>query len=86
MLAAEGRLLVIEFLLPEIVDRADPELEPRLMSDLNMLAVTGGKERSAAEWKSLLHRAGFECRGILPVAGELVSIIEAAPLPLKSIG
>ncbi len=85
VLGAEDRVLVIEFVLPDVVDRADPELEARLMSDLNMLAVTGGKERGAAEWKSLLHRAGFECRGILPVAGELVSIIEAAPQPLKSV-
>jgi ubiquinone/menaquinone biosynthesis C-methylase UbiE len=80
VLPAEGRLLVIEFVLPDVVDHADPELEHRLMSDLNMLAVTGGKERSAAEWKKLLHSAGFECEGIIPVPGELVSIVEAAPL------
>jgi hypothetical protein len=70
--------LVIEFVLPDVVDHADSELELRLMSDLNMLAVTGGKERSAAEWKKLLHGAGLECQGIIPVPGELVSIIEAA--------
>ena len=80
VLPAEGRLLVIEFVLPDVVDHADPELERRLMSDLNMLAVTGGKERSAAEWKKLLSNAGFECEGIIPVPGELVSIVEAAPL------
>jgi hypothetical protein len=78
VLPDEGRLLVIEFVLPDVVDRADPELEQRLMSDLNMLAVTGGKERSAVEWKSLLTGAGFECQRIIPVAGDLVSIIEAA--------
>jgi SAM-dependent methyltransferase len=75
----EGRLLVIEFVLPGVVDHADVGLEQRLMSDLNMLAVTGGKERSAVEWKRLLSNAGFECHGIIPVPGELVSIIEAAP-------
>ncbi|MGO9441554.1 MAG: methyltransferase [Terriglobales bacterium] len=74
-----GRLLVIEFVLPDVVDHADLELELRLMSDLNMLAVTGGKERSAAEWQKLLSGADFECQGIIPVPGELVSIIEAAP-------
>jgi ubiquinone/menaquinone biosynthesis C-methylase UbiE len=78
VLPPEGRLLVIEFILPDVVDHADSELELRLMSDLNMLAVTGGKERSAAEWKKLLHGAGLECQGIIPVPGELVSIIEAA--------
>jgi hypothetical protein len=75
----DGRLLVIEFVLPDVVDHADAQLEYRLMSDLNMLAVTGGKERSAAEWKKLLRSAGFECQRIVPVPGELVSIIEAAP-------
>jgi hypothetical protein len=77
----EGRLLIIEFVLPDIVDRADTALEQRLMSDINMLAVTGGKERSAAEWKMLLGSAGFECRGVIPVTGELVSIVEAAARP-----
>jgi hypothetical protein len=72
-----GRLLVIEFVLPDVVDRADAGLEQRLASDLNMLAVTGGKERSAVEWKSLLGRASFTCERILPVTGDLASIIEA---------
>lgn len=77
VLPTGGRLLVIEFVLPEVVDQADEQLELRLMSDLNMLAVTGGKERSAVEWKSLLTSAGFECLRILPVPEDLVSIIEA---------
>jgi hypothetical protein len=72
-----GRLLVIEFILPDMVDHPDEQLEYRLMSDLNMLAVTGGKERSAIEWKSLLLKAGFECLRIVPVPEDLVSIIEA---------
>jgi hypothetical protein len=75
----DGFLLVIEFVLPEVFDRVDKELELRAMSDLNMLAVTGGKERSAAEWKRLLLRARFEVRRIIAVPGEAVSIIEAAP-------
>jgi hypothetical protein len=87
VLAPEGRLLVIEFVLPDVVDHADAELEHRLMSDLNMLAVTGGKERSAVEWKGLLNGAGFQCLRMIPVSGDPVaaarwgsaSIIEAAP-------
>jgi hypothetical protein len=42
-----------------------------------MLAVTGGKERSALEWKSLIERAGFRYEGIIPVPEDLVSIVEA---------
>jgi O-methyltransferase/methyltransferase family protein len=77
VLPKEGRLLVIEFVLPDAVADADPELERRLMSDLNMLVVTGGKERTVADWKGLLTKAGFEMRDLIPVSGESVSIIEA---------
>ena len=81
VLPADGRVLVIEFLLPDVVDRADRDLEQRLMSDLNMLVVTGGKERSATEWTRLLASAGLNCERIIPVPGDLVSIIEASPAP-----
>jgi hypothetical protein len=47
-------LLVIEFVLPRLVSHADPQLEGRLMSDLNMLVVTGSRERSEHEWRALL--------------------------------
>lgn len=79
-LPADGRLLVIEFVLPDIVDQANLDLERRLMSDLNMLAVTHGKERSAVEWKALLASAALEFRSITSVPGALVSIIEAGSL------
>jgi hypothetical protein len=81
----DGRLLVMEFVLPQLVSHADPELEPRLMSDLNMLAVTGGKERSEREWKTLLGAGGFALRHVYSVgddsaSGANVSILEAEPL------
>ncbi len=78
-LPPDGRVLVIEFVLPEVVDHAEPDIEKRLMADLNMLAVTGGKERSESQWKRLLADAGLTCVKIVPVPGDLVSIIEAAP-------
>jgi precorrin-6B methylase 2 len=79
-----GRLLVIEFVLPAVVSKADPQLEGRLMSDLNMLAVTGGRERSEQEWKALLDRAGFRLIAVHPVDGDTlmvrnVGIVEAVP-------
>jgi len=84
-----GCLLVIEFVLPDVIAHADPKLEAHLMSDLNMMAVTGGKERSAAEWTKLLRSAGFELRRIVPVSTETgsareVSIIEAVPVPKQN--
>jgi hypothetical protein len=79
-----GSLLIIEFILPPLVSQADPQLESHLMSDLNMLAVTGGKERSEREWRALLEAAGFILTGVYPVGGDTrmvrnVGIVEAKP-------
>lgn len=79
-----GRLLIIEFILPPLISHADPQLEGHLMSDLNMLAVTGGKERSEREWKALLEPAGFTLVTVDPVGGDAlmvrnVGIVEAKP-------
>jgi hypothetical protein len=79
-----GTLLIIEFILPPLVSHADPQLEGHLMSDLNMLAVTGGKERSERQWKTLLEAAGFILSGVYPVGGDHlmvrnVGILEAKP-------
>ncbi len=81
-----GTLLIIEFILPPLVAHADPQLEGRLMSDLNMLAVTGGRERSEREWKNLLQQAGFTLTRVYPVDGDTqlvrnVGIVEAKPVP-----
>jgi ubiquinone/menaquinone biosynthesis C-methylase UbiE len=80
-----GRLLVIEFVLPPVISHADPKLEGLLMSDLNMLAVTGGRERSEREWKTLLEAAGFRLNQVYPVAGDTlmvrnVGVLEATPI------
>ena len=79
-----GSLLIIEFILPPLVSQADPQLESHLMSDLNMLAVTGGRERSEREWRTLLEAAGFILTGVYPVGGDTrmvrnVGIVEAKP-------
>jgi SAM-dependent methyltransferase len=78
-LPPDGRILIVEFVLPEVIDRADPDLEKRLMSDLNMLLVTGGKERDTLEWRSLVARAALRCDRVIPVPDDLVSIIECTP-------
>jgi hypothetical protein len=74
----DGRILIVEFALPDVIDRADRDLEKRLLSDLNMLAVTGGRERSAMEWRTLVTRAGLRCNRVIPVPDDLVTIIECA--------
>ncbi len=72
-----GSLLVIEFVLPDVVSKPAPELVFRFMSDLNMMAVTGGRERSEHEWRHLLEEAGFMLARNIPVPELDVSILEA---------
>ena len=78
-IVSEGRLLLIEVVLPAIVEHADSAVEAMLMADINMLAVTGGRERNSAEWSSLLSSAGFELRLIVSVPGSSSNIIESIP-------
>jgi hypothetical protein len=66
-----GRVLIVERLIPQ-----DPAAAvPVLVSDLNMLVVTGGKERTNAEYGELLAAAGLSQGRILPV-GSPYGIIE----------
>lgn len=62
--AAGGRVLIVERLILD-----DPaEAVPVLLSDINMLVLTGGLERTNAEYASLLTRAGLVFGRVLPVA------------------
>jgi ubiquinone/menaquinone biosynthesis C-methylase UbiE len=76
-----GSLLVIEFVLPDVVSKPAPELVFRFMSDLNMMAVTGGRERSEQEWRHLLEEAGFALARNIAVPELDVSILEAQSMP-----
>ena len=66
-----ARLLMIEFVVP-------PGDTPHLskMSDLNMLAMLDGQERTETEWRELLTAAGFT--GIeIHQTGTPLSVIQA---------
>jgi SAM-dependent methyltransferase len=69
----EGRLLILEAVLPE-----DDTPHPGKMMDLLMLTVTGGLERTGSEYAQLLARAGFRVGGIIALASDQ-SIVEALP-------
>lgn len=66
-----SRLLIIETLVPET-----PGLHFGKIVDVIMLAVTGGRERSAAQHAELLAAAGFRFERELPTASQY-SIVEA---------
>ena len=79
-MAATDRLLVLEHVLPTQVQQIDEVVESALMLDMNMLAVTGGGERSEAAWKALLGAGGFEVSRIVAAVGTTVRVIEATPV------
>jgi SAM-dependent methyltransferase len=74
--ASDARLVVLEQVVP---DRLEDRFEHRavIRGDLTMMTV-GGKERTAAEYRTLLAEAGFRLTEIVPTASSF-SVIEAVP-------
>lgn len=56
-------LLIAEMLLAE-----PPHFSPAALMDLNMMVMTGGRERTAAQYEKLLQGAGLKISRILPLA------------------
>jgi hypothetical protein len=50
----DQHLLVIEMLLPE-----PPQTGEAAMMDLNMMVMTGGRERTLSQYQAMLEAAGF---------------------------
>ena len=74
-----GTLLLVEPIMPP-APAGTPDVLMMVMSDLNMLVCTGGKERTEAEFRSLLAGAGLALRSITPVTGPTnFSVLEAVP-------
>jgi hypothetical protein len=73
-IAADGKLLLMELVLPE---GAPPH--PGMLLDLEMLVQAGGRERTASEYGDLLSQAGFRLTRVIPTAGPM-SILEAVPV------
>jgi hypothetical protein len=74
VLPANGKLLVIELVLPS--DEA-PFLGKWL--DLHMLVMADGRERTATEYEALLRAAGFALTRVVPTAAG-PSIVESVPV------
>ena len=70
-MTADGKLLVIEMVIPD-----DNHRSPAQLIDLNMLVMTGGKERTASEYEALLSQAGFRLDRLIPT-GSPYHLVEA---------
>ncbi|AHH19718.1 O-methyltransferase family protein [Nocardia nova SH22a] len=74
---ADGRLLIVESVLPDVVDTSDPA---PYLTDISMLVNMGGQERTRAEYEKLCGRAGFTLAAVHPtVLPTSYSLIEATP-------
>jgi hypothetical protein len=70
---ASAKLLLVEMVLPE-----GDVPHPGKILDMMMLVVPGGRERTPAEYSTLLGKAGFKLSRIVPTQSP-VSIVEAIP-------
>ena len=69
--AKRGRVILLEMVLR---GHAEPDLGKLL--DIEMLAMPGGRERTADEFKALFARSGFEMTNVVPTKSPL-SVVEA---------
>ncbi|HVZ74411.1 MAG TPA: methyltransferase [Polyangia bacterium] len=71
----DGRVLIME----SVVDPASGAGAPPKLLDINMLVMTGGRERTADEFAALYRASGFELARIVP-ANPMLSVIEGRPV------
>lgn len=73
-----AKLLMIEMVMPT---HFSPSFSayPLAMTDLQMLVMTGGRERTESEFRTVLASAGFDLKRIVPTQA-LDSIIECVPV------
>jgi SAM-dependent methyltransferase len=68
-----GRLLIVDAVLP-----SGDAAHPGKLMDLLMLTVTGGVERTAEEFATLLQASDFEMGRVIPISADQ-SVVEATP-------
>jgi len=73
-IAANGRVIIFDTVVPET---SEPDFSK--FFDLNMLVMTGGKERTAKEFAQLLEASGFKLVRIIPTATP-TAIVEGEPV------
>ncbi len=76
-MGARAHLMLVERVPPERVEPTSA-VQSQMLSDLNMMVRTGGRERTGGEFGALLAAAGLRLERILPTQAP-VSLVEAAP-------
>ncbi len=73
----DGRVLIVEGVYPARIDQSI-QSQGAAANNVNMLVVSGGRQRSEAEFHALYEAAGFRLTRIVPTIAR-VSVIEGAP-------
>ncbi len=68
----DSTLLILENVVPD----SDADAGPARIMDVNMMVMTGGKERTAVEWHTLLNAHGFSIVALTPTQSP-IWVIEA---------
>lgn len=74
-MAQGGKLLLVEAVIPQ---GSEPHFAKFI--DLNMLVMTGGRERTEEEYRRLFESSGFRLTRLIPTDSPM-SIIEGEPMP-----
>jgi hypothetical protein len=74
----DSRLLVVEGVYPPRVDQGMAS-RSAAANDVNMLVVTGGRQRSETEFRALYDAAGFTLTRFVPTPPLQTSVIEGVP-------
>jgi hypothetical protein len=69
-----GKLLLVEEVIPP-----GNAPDPAKLTDIAMLVIAGGRERTEAEYRTLLLHSGFRLSRVVPTQSD-VSVIEATPV------
>lgn len=71
-----GKVIIVDVVLDP--KSSHPLIHTRMSMDLDMLVMTGGKERTEEEWKTLIQSAGYRGYKIKHISAAQ-SVIEAFP-------
>jgi SAM-dependent methyltransferase len=76
-MSPRGHVLLIERVLPATVD-ASPALRSILVSDLTMMVMNGGRERTEAEYGELLSQSGLALTKMVATRNA-IAVLDASP-------
>ena len=77
-MAPEAKLLLVERVIPPRIENSEA-MRVLVVSDLHMMVMNGGRERTEAQYGELFAAAGLNLTRVISTGGAM-SVVEAAPL------